>query len=118
MVASKTGEYPHLVTTPTKFTAQFKCDGKCAMYAAYKVCSHTVAAAEVNQKLPQFVQWLVKQNMTPNLTNLSTVGIPKGAGKGGEPRNTRKRRGVTIPVQKFQLIGCLVAHHLPPHLIL
>jgi len=91
MVASKTGECPHLVTTPAKFTGQFKCDGKCAMYAAYKVCSHTVAAAEVNQKLAQFVQWLVKQNMTPNLTKLSMVGIPKGAGtKGGEPKNTRK----------------------------
>ena len=89
MVASKTGEWPHLVTTPTKFTGQFKCDGKCVMYAAYKVCSHTVAAAEVNRKLPQFVQWLVKQNMTPNLTNLSMVEIPKGAGKkGGEPKNT------------------------------
>jgi len=102
MVAPITGECPHLVTTPAKFTGQFKCDGKCAMYAAYKVCSHTVAAAEVNQKLTQFVQWLVKQNMTPNLTNLSMVGIPKGAGKkGGEPKNTRKRkRGVTIPVQK------------------
>ena len=79
MVASKTGECPHL----------FKCDGKCTMYAAYKVCSHRVAAAEVNQKLTQFVQWLVKQNMTPNLTNLSMVEIPKGAGKkGGEPKNT------------------------------
>lgn len=31
MVASKTGDCPHMVTTPAKFTGQFKCDGKCPM---------------------------------------------------------------------------------------
>ncbi len=99
MVASKTGDCPHMVTTPAKFTGQFKCDGKCAMYATYKVCSHTVAAAEVGGKLSEFLQWLIKQQVSPNLTTLSMVGIPKGAGqKGGVPKNTRKRkRASTAP---------------------
>lgn len=82
-----------MVTTPAKFTGQFKCDGKCAMYATYKVCSHTVAAVEVNGKLAEVLQWLVRQNVSPNLTNLSMVGIPRGAGqKGGIPKGARKRK--------------------------
>ena len=32
MVASMSGQCPHLVTTPAKFTGQFKCDTKCNMY--------------------------------------------------------------------------------------
>jgi len=64
MVASKTGECPHLVTTSAKFTGQFKCYGKCAMYAAYNVYG---CSCKVNQMLTQFVHWLVKQNTTPNL---------------------------------------------------
>lgn len=59
MVATTSGECPHLVT-PTKFTGQFKCDTKCVMYATYKVCSHTVAAAEVNGSLTRFMHWLIK----------------------------------------------------------
>ena len=111
MVASSTGECPHLVTTPAKFTGQFKCDAKCPMYATYKICSHTVAAAEVNGKLAQFVQWLIKQKCSPNLTNLSMVGIPKGAGqKGGVPKNTRKRkRTVTLPAQGKPVVDRLTS---------
>ena len=56
MVASSTGDYPHIVTTPAKFTGQFKCDSKCPMYATYKVCAHTIATAEVSGKLLSFVQ--------------------------------------------------------------
>ncbi len=92
MVASKTDQCPHLITTPVgKFNGQFKCDAKCVMFATYKICSHTVATAEVNGKLTQFMLWLIKQKCSPNLTNLSMVGIPKGAGqKGGVPKHIRK----------------------------
>ena len=93
MVASTTGSTPHLVTTPTKFTGQFKCDAQCPMYATYKMCSHTIAVAEVTGKLAEFVKWIVKQKCTPNITNLSMIGMPKGAGqKGGMPKYTRKRK--------------------------
>ena len=93
MVASSTNKCPHLVTTPTKFTGQFKCDSKCVMYSTYKVCSHTIATAEVTGKLQHFVQWLVKQKCSSNYNNLAMHGIPKGAGeKGGTPKPTRKRK--------------------------
>ena len=86
MVASSTNECPHLVTTPTKFTGQFKCDSKCVMFSTYKVCSHKIATAEVTGNLHHFIQWLVKQKCSPNYNNLAMHGIPKGAGeKGGIP---------------------------------
>ena len=78
MVASSSDIAPHLVTTPKKFTCQFKCDSKCHMYSASTICSHTVSSTEVNGKLHQFIQWFVKQSATPNLTRLPMCGIPKG----------------------------------------
>lgn len=39
------------------------------------------------------MQWLSRQQTSPNLTSLSMIGIPKGAGqKGGVPKNSRKRK--------------------------
>ena len=103
MVASSTGECPHFVTTPAKFTGQFKCDTKCPMYATYKIYSHTVASAEVTEKQMEFLKWLIKQKSAPNLTNLSMAGIPKSAGqKGGVPKYTRKRS--LYQLQKSQLL--------------
>ena len=93
MVASTTGNTPHLVSTPTKFTGQFKCDTQCPMYATYKLCSHTIAVAKISGKLDEFVNWIIKQKSVPNLTNLSMIGMPKGAGqKGGVPKHTRKQK--------------------------
>lgn len=90
MVASSTGECPHMVTTPAKFTGQFKCDSKCPTFATYKMCSHTIATAEVGGKLLSFIQWLNRQNISPNLTKLSMLGIPKG----GVQKHKRKRKPV------------------------
>ena len=97
MVASSTGDYPHIVTTPTKFTGQFKCDSKCPMYATYKVCAHTIATAEVSGKLLSFVQWLNKQKRSPNLTGLSMIGISNAAAgkKGGIQKRRQKRKVVS-----------------------
>ena len=91
MVASSTGNTPHLVTTPTNFTGQFKYDAQCPTYSTYKLCSHTVAVAEINGKFAEFVNWISKKKCAPNLTNLSMIGIPKGVRqKGGIPKYTRK----------------------------
>ena len=83
MLASSSSNCPHLVTTPLKFTGQFKCDSKCPMYATYKVCAHTVATAETTGKQKDFVLWLTKQKYAPNLTKLALHGIPKGTGEKG-----------------------------------
>ena len=96
MVASTSSNCPHLVSTPAKFTGQFKCDSKCPMFSTYKLCAHTIASAEVNGKLKEFSQWLIRQKCAPNYSKLALHGIPKGAGeKGGVPKNNRKRKQMT-----------------------
>ena len=72
------------------------------MYTTYKICARTVAAAEDAGELSSFVQWLIKQKAcSPNLTNLSMAGIPKGAGnKGGVPNRSRKRKRQTVRSNK------------------
>jgi len=56
MVVFTSSDCPHLVTTPNKFTGQFKCDSKCPMFNTYKLCAHTIATAEVTGKLSEFTQ--------------------------------------------------------------
>lgn len=91
MVASSSGECPHLETTPIKFSGQFKYDTKCPMFSTYKFCSHTIAAAEVTGKLHESTQWLIKQKCAPNYSTLALHGLPKGAReKGGGTQNKAK----------------------------
>jgi len=109
MVASTSGDCPHLVTTPNKFTGQFKCDSKCPMFNTYKLCVHTIATAEVTGKLSEFTQWLAKQKVTPNYNKLALHGLPKGAGqKGGIPKPKRKRKR---EVGKKTVVDQLAVHH-------
>ena len=51
MVASAQSEAPHFVSVPKQFSGQFLCDSRCPMFGAYKICSHTLAAAETCGKL-------------------------------------------------------------------
>ena len=77
MVASTSSNCPHLVSTPTKFTGQFNCDSKCPMFSAYKLCAHTIASAEVNGKLKEFTQWLIRQKCAPNYKSWHYMGFLK-----------------------------------------
>ena len=86
MVKSKSGVVPHLVTSKKEY--EYACDEKCPQFKSSGICSHTVAAAEVNGELEDFVKLYrarrVKQ--PPNLTKLAKHGMPSGAGrKGGRP---------------------------------
>ena len=74
MVASKSGDAPHFVKTPPTLTGQFICDDRCLNYKTYKICSHTVAAAESSGKLREFVAWY-KKNKSVNLDALSKHGL-------------------------------------------
>ena len=51
------------------------------------ICSHSVAVAEVNGKLAQFLSAeKKKKSKAPNVTSLSTAKMPRGRGrKGGVP---------------------------------
>ena len=53
---------PQFVKTPPTSTGQFICDDWCLNYKMYKMFSHTVAVAESNGKLKEFISWYKKKN--------------------------------------------------------
>ena len=88
MVLSYTGKTPHMVT-PTK-GGGFSCDSNCPNWKSLGVCAHSVAVAQTNGKLEQFVS-IVKKKKVPNVTALATTTMPRGRGrKGGAPPRKRQ----------------------------
>lgn len=78
----------HLVTPAP--CGKFTCD--CPNYHSLSICSHTVAVAEVNGKLEQFVEWYCKSKKSPSLSRLALKDIPKGCGrKGSKPPRKRMK---------------------------
>lgn len=91
IVKSKSGSTPHLVSVKG---LKYECDDKCLHFKSIKLCSHTVAAAEINNELKEFVK--TKRSCdSPNLMQLGTHGMPAGAGrKGGKlPKKKTTKRG-------------------------
>lgn len=70
----------------------FKCDSDCGNYKSLGVCSHTVAVANLNGKLPGFVAQLRRAKKKPNLMKLAVHGMPSG-------RPSRKRATRSTSVQ-------------------
>ena len=48
-------DYPHLVTTGKK-KGSYMCDVKCPNWKSQNLCSHSVAVAEINGELHQFLR--------------------------------------------------------------
>ena len=95
---------------------RFTCDN-CPNYKSLGICSHTVAVAETNGMLHDFITWFRKsKNVTPNLTKLLTSDMPQGRGrKGGKCPRKRKNTPVEISECHFYPNALLVpAHHSPP----
>ena len=62
MVLSYSGKTPHLVTSLKG--GGFTCDANCPNWKSIAFCSHSVAVAEINEKLPQFIRKKKKSNTT------------------------------------------------------
>ena len=58
IVASETSARPHFVQLNR--SGKVVCDDSCLMWRACQLCSHTIAAAEKDQSLPKFIDWLHK----------------------------------------------------------
>ncbi len=87
MVTSKSTKIPHYVAPSTN--GQYSCDTNCLQWKSSHICAHTVAVAEKNCELAQFLQWYVCSKQEPNIT---TIGLPSGRGrKGGVPKRKRVR---------------------------
>ena len=90
MVASRSSQRPHLVM-PCK-GGLIKCDSDCLNYKSMGICSHSVAVAQMNNNLQQFVSAFSKMKKKPDFTSLAVHGMPSGRGrKGGQAPRTRKK---------------------------
>ena len=86
MTSSFSGKTPHFVSS--RSGGQYVCDSTCIQWNSAKICSHTLAVAEANGELKQFLQWYSTSGVSPNITILAMEGLPKGrAGqKGGRAK--------------------------------
>ena len=110
MVASEHNEPHHVVSKPSN---QFTCSGICPRFSTYKICQHTVAAAETTGKLNKFCEWWKKQSHSPNIESLAMSGLPKGVAgqKGSVPKRSRRGRTrsstVSAPVSTHDRTTCV-----------
>ena len=79
VVISFRSDTPHIVKP--KENGQYVCDANCPQWVSSKICSHTVAVAEINTSLRSFLDWYIACAVQPNLTTLSMSGMPSGRGK-------------------------------------
>lgn len=86
---SYSGKSPHMVTAING--GGFSCDASCPNWKSISFCSHTVAVAEVNGKLIQFVDFLRKKAKVPSVTKLVTCHMPRGRGRKGGTTTTRRK---------------------------
>jgi len=75
MVKSKSGSAPHLISVNG---FKYECDDKCPHFRSVKLCSHAVAALEINGELREFMNWFKTKCScdSPNLMQLGTHGMP------------------------------------------
>ena len=100
MVLSYSGKVPHLVT-PTK-GGGFSCDGNCPNWKSLGFCSHSIAVAELNEKLDVFITYLHKKNKSPNVTTLITSQMPSDRGRKGNSAS-RTRKAVQSPDSRLSM---------------
>lgn len=97
MVLSYISVVPHLVQS--RSGGQYICDDSCLHWKSAKICSHTLAVAEVNHELPEFLHWYSRAGITPNITAVGMQGLPRGSGrKGGRPKRQRKQQALPEPL--------------------
>jgi hypothetical protein len=97
MVASLTHKKPHFVSQSCD--GRFECDSECQAFSQRYICSHSVATAEDNGMLKEFLESYAKfsktpkgsRSIAPNFTRLSMSNLPRGtAGQKGAKAPKKK----------------------------
>ena len=74
---------PYVVTTKNSKRSgiYYECNRNCISFAAYNLCSHTLAVADLEGNTETFLNWykLNKQGST-NVSALSQIDLPSGSG--------------------------------------
>ena len=89
MVASRSGKRPHLVKCEKG--DRVSCDNDCPNWKSLNICSHTVAVAESNNCLHEYIDFYRKSKHLPSIPWLVLTGLPTGNGNKGN-RVYRKRK--------------------------
>ena len=90
MVRSCSGKRPHLVTSTKQ--GRYACDNDCLNWKAMKLCSHSVAVAELNGSLQEFCDLYRNMKHVPNMSHLYLTGLPSGIGKKGNQVNQKRKK--------------------------
>ena len=71
---------------------QYVCDSNCIKWVTHKICPHTVAVAEHQHKLQNFLDWFNAKCRPPKYTALANFNMPASRGKKAT-KATSKRKG-------------------------
>ena len=96
-VLSYSGKRPHLVVPKKGDT--FACDLECPNWKGLGICAHSVAVAELCNKLPQFISEFKHAKKNPNITTLAKATMPKGRGRKGSIAPRKKAKTNTTPIE-------------------
>lgn len=111
MAASSSSSVPHMVTSGRKSNYHFSCDKNCPRFGAYGFCSHTLAVAEVNGCLDNFIEQLRKTKHKGNLSSLAYHSLPAGSDeKGGKAKPKRKHLSAQDRSSSLETIDRLSIH--------
>lgn len=101
MVFGRSGQRPHVVTSCKD--GKFKCDSDCVKFRSLGICTHSVAVAEINRQLSEFVTAFKKTMKKPNFTRLATHGMPSGRGKKGTQPPRKRKRNISPNLKSVQI---------------
>ena len=76
MASSFSGKTPHFVSG--RSNGQYVCDSACIQWNSAKICSHTLAVAETNGELRQFLQCILHLEFVPISLFWEWKVFPKG----------------------------------------
>jgi hypothetical protein len=77
----------------------FACDSDCPNWKGMKICSHSVAVAEMSGKLAEYIEKFKKNNKTPNITKFAETTMPKGRGKKGDEQPRKRKSSQLVQVR-------------------
>lgn len=86
---------PYIVTSKSSKRGglYYECSSNCISFAAYGLCSHVLAVAELDKKLEDFVMWYKKLKQSPaNVTALAEMDLPSSRGT-KRSKSTQIRKG-------------------------
>ena len=113
MAFSYSSKSPHYVSS--RSCGQYVCDSTCIQWNSAKICSHTLAVAETNGELKQFLQWYTTSGVSPNITTFAMEGLPKGrAGQKGGRSKRKRMRSDARPEHLVTVTQCNAASECGP----